>query len=74
MERLKAPTAEAKTDLDALVERQKLIRTVARERPDMLALIKLVNDCGEWVNLESPNPNDVINVRLKSVEVIAPGL
>ncbi|MHC4627373.1 MAG: hypothetical protein ACYTDV_10375, partial [Planctomycetota bacterium] len=47
MARLAAPTAEAKTDLDSLVQRQKLIRMVARERPDMLALLKLINDCGE---------------------------
>jgi hypothetical protein len=47
MARVAAPTAEAKTDLDSLVQRQKLIRMVARERPDMLALLKLINDCGE---------------------------
>ena len=47
MARVAAPTSEAKTDLDSLVQRQKLIRMVARERPDMLALLKLINDCGE---------------------------
>jgi hypothetical protein len=47
MKRIEAPTSEAKTDLDSLVERQKLIRMVGRERPDMLALLKLINDCGE---------------------------
>ncbi len=47
MQRLEGPTSEAKTDLDALVERQRLIRTVGRERPDMLALLKLINDCGK---------------------------
>ena len=47
MARVAAPTAEAKTDLDSLVQRQKLIRMVARERPDMLALLQLINDCGE---------------------------
>jgi hypothetical protein len=47
MERVEAPTAEAKTDLDTLVQRQKLIRMVARERPDILALLKLINDSGE---------------------------
>ena len=47
MQRLEASTSEAKTDLDTLVQRQRLIKMVARERPDMLALLKLVNDCGE---------------------------
>ena len=45
--RLEASAAEAEMDLDALVERQKLIKMVARERPDMLALLKLVNASGE---------------------------
>jgi hypothetical protein len=45
--RLEASAAEAKMDLDALVERQKLLKMVARERPDMLALLKLVNASGE---------------------------
>jgi len=47
MQRLEASTSEAETDLDTLVQRQRLIKMVARERPDMLALLKLVNDCGE---------------------------
>ena len=47
MQRMEASTSEAKTDLDTLVQRQRLIKMVARERPDMLALLKLVNDCGE---------------------------
>ena len=34
-------------DMDLLVERQQLIRAVAQERPDMLNLLKLVNDSGE---------------------------
>jgi len=46
-QRLEAPTSQAKTDLDTLVERQRLIKAVARERPDMLALMKVINDCGE---------------------------
>ena len=46
-QRLEASTSQAKTDLDTLVERQRLIKTVARERPDMLALMKVINDCGE---------------------------
>jgi hypothetical protein len=46
-ERIEASTAGMNTTLDALVERQVLIRTVARERPDMLALLKLVNASGE---------------------------
>jgi hypothetical protein len=45
--RLEASAAEAQMDLDELVERQRLIKTVARERPDMLALLKLVNASGE---------------------------
>jgi len=45
--RLDASAAETKMDLDALVQRQNLIRTVAQERPDVLALIKLVNGSGE---------------------------
>ncbi len=47
MERIEPPTTEANTNLDALVQRQKLVKMVARERPDMLALLKLINDCGE---------------------------
>ena len=46
-QRLEAPTSQAKTDLDTLVERQRLIKTVARERPNMLALMEVINDCGE---------------------------
>ncbi|MBN2314762.1 MAG: hypothetical protein JXM79_12600, partial [Sedimentisphaerales bacterium] len=34
-------------DMDRLVERQQLIRAVAQERPDMLDLLKLVNESGE---------------------------
>lgn len=34
-------------DMDLLVERQQLMRTVARERPDVLDLLKLVNESGE---------------------------
>jgi len=34
-------------DMDLLVERQHLIRTVAQERPNMLDLLKLVNESGE---------------------------
>jgi hypothetical protein len=34
-------------DMNQLVKRQQLIRTVARERPDLLDLLKLVNDSGE---------------------------
>ncbi len=45
--RLEASASEAEMDLDALVQRQNLIKTVARERPDMLALLKLVNASGE---------------------------
>lgn len=35
------------TDINELVKRQELIRTVAQERPDMLSLLKLVNESGE---------------------------
>jgi len=34
-------------DMTELVKRQQLIRTVARERPDLLDLLKLVNESGE---------------------------
>jgi hypothetical protein len=34
-------------DMNQLVKRQQLIRTVARERPDLLDLLKLVNESGE---------------------------
>lgn len=47
MDRVEASTSEAKTNLDALVQRQRLIKTVAQERPDMLALMKTINECGE---------------------------
>jgi Tfp pilus assembly protein PilN len=47
MDRVQASTVAAKTDLDALVQRQRLIKTVARERPDMLALMKTINECGD---------------------------
>jgi len=34
-------------DLEQLRDRQNLRRAIARQRPDMLELIKLVNDCGQ---------------------------
>jgi hypothetical protein len=34
-------------DMDLLVKRQQLIKTVARERPDLLDLLKMVNESGE---------------------------
>jgi len=34
-------------DMDLLVKRQQLIKTVARERPDLLELLKIVNESGE---------------------------
>ena len=34
-------------DMNQLVKRQQLIKTVARERPDLLELLKLVNESGE---------------------------
>jgi hypothetical protein len=34
-------------DMNQLVKRQQLIRTIARERPDLLDLLKLVNESGE---------------------------
>ena len=34
-------------DMNQLVKRQQLVRTVARERPDLLDLLKLVNESGE---------------------------
>lgn len=46
-DRIAASIADTRTDLDALVERQTLIKTIARERPDMLALLSLVNSSGE---------------------------
>ena len=44
-ERLKASVSDA--DMDLLVERQELIRTVARQRPNVLELLKLVSGSGE---------------------------
>jgi hypothetical protein len=44
-QRLKASISDM--DMDRLVERQQLIKMVARERPDMLDLLELVNKCGE---------------------------
>lgn len=43
--RLQASVSDV--DMDLLVERQQLILTVARERPDMLDLLKLVNESGD---------------------------
>ena len=43
--RLQASVSEM--DMDRLVERQQLIRTVAQERPNMLDLLTLVNESGE---------------------------
>lgn len=45
--RLETAAAEADMGLDELVERQRLIKMVARERPDILVLLKLVNASGE---------------------------
>jgi hypothetical protein len=45
--RVEASISDSKMDMDQLVERQRLIRAVARERPDMLALLKLINGSGE---------------------------
>lgn len=42
--RLEASISE--NDMNQLVKRQQLIRTVARERPDLLDLFKLVNESG----------------------------
>ncbi len=39
--------SEMEMDMDQLVERQRLIKAVARERPDILALLKLINGSGE---------------------------
>ena len=44
-ERLKASVSEM--DMDQLVERQQLIKAVARERPDMLDLLKIVSESGD---------------------------
>ena len=43
--RLQASVSDV--DMSRLVERQELIRAVARERPDLLNLMKLVNESGE---------------------------
>jgi len=43
--RLKATVSDE--DMDMLVKRQGLIKTIARERPDMLDLLKLVNESGD---------------------------
>jgi hypothetical protein len=43
--RLNASISDA--DMNMLVTRQQLIKTVARERPDLLNLLKLVNESGE---------------------------
>ncbi|MHC4144692.1 MAG: hypothetical protein ACYSUD_07935 [Planctomycetota bacterium] len=45
--RVKASISDSEMDMDQLVERQRLIKAVARERPDMLALLKLINGSGE---------------------------
>jgi len=50
--RLKASLSD--TDLQQLIEKQKLIKLVAQERPDLLELLKLVNDSGQQgVKLDS---------------------
>ena len=43
--RLEASVSD--TDMNQLVKRQQLIKTVARERPDLLDILKLVNESGE---------------------------
>lgn len=47
MDRVEASTSQAKMDLDGLVERQRLMKMVARERPDVLTLMNAINECGE---------------------------
>jgi Fimbrial assembly protein (PilN) len=42
--RLKASISDV--DMDLLLKKQEMIKTVARERPDMLELLKLVNNSG----------------------------
>lgn len=42
--RLKASISDV--DMDLLLKRQEMIKTVARERPDLLELLKAVNDSG----------------------------
>jgi hypothetical protein len=50
--RLEAAGSEA--DINLLMQRQKLIKTVAQERPDLLDLLNVVNACGEkGIKLES---------------------
>jgi len=39
--------ALSQTDIEQLVERQKLMKMVAQERPDMLELLRLVSESGE---------------------------
>lgn len=43
--RLEASVSDV--DMNLLVKRQQLLKTVARERPDLLDLLKLVNESGE---------------------------
>ncbi len=43
--RLEASVSDV--DMNLLVKRQQLIKTVARERPDLLDILKLVNESGE---------------------------
>jgi hypothetical protein len=43
--RLEASVSDV--DMNELVKRQQLIKTVARERPDLLDLLKLINESGE---------------------------
>jgi len=43
--RLEASVSDV--DMNLLVKRQQLIKTVARERPDLLDLLKVVNESGE---------------------------
>jgi len=40
-------TADASTDIDLLMQRQKLIKTVALERPNLLELLNLVTESGD---------------------------
>ncbi len=40
-------SSETKSDINQLVERQKLIKTVAAQRPDLLELISEINECGQ---------------------------
>ncbi len=45
--RLKASVTNTSMDMDLLVKRQQLIKTVARERPDLLGLLEKVSASGE---------------------------